>query len=313
MYLVPPKEVKLVKTQVTKWNEEEYNSLVREVELAREKMITSDEKVNSLKEWKCPCCKQAFVDEKALAEATKENEDLSNKYKELANQLNEMKLIKSEVIEWNEAEYSEYQAKKTRYEEDTAKEKELERLIDETEKTIENLEEHIQKFELDEGNEEQYNSYKLQLDILNKDIETLKEKIKSLSTSDLELKLSLYKQTEEDYINFCEDKLSLNKDMKFVFYRKLKTPNSDGDLYTSDFSVEYKWQAYDELSSWYKVYVDILISKMFIDYYWLQDFVIIDNAEIDDNLLNRIIEEELQWFQVIATRISDSDLEVEVK
>ena len=77
----------------------------------------------------------------------------------------------------------------------------------------------------------------------------MKEKIKSLSTGDLELKLSLYKQTEEDYIAFCEDKLSLNKDMKFVFYRKLKTPNSDGDLYTSDFYVEYKGQSYDELSS----------------------------------------------------------------
>ena len=178
------------------------------------------------------------------------------------------------------------------------------------------LEDKINSFKVVEWNDEEYRKYiqfKNTQEYLKKDIKELKDKIKSLETVSLEMEIQRYKDINLLFIQDCENKLRLNDDISFIFYRKLKSPNAEWEEYTSDFDIEYKWRVYSELSSWEQVYVDILISKMFIDYYWLVDFIVIDNAEISDENLKKIIVEELQWFQVFITRISNTDLEVEVR
>lgn len=319
--LSEPKEVVLSKTQNIKWNENEIAFMKKELEDLKVRWTKLKQELESLNWWICPCCKQSFKDDEAILEKEEELLSLRKEYARINKELTETIPVKTEIIKWNEVEYATYNSALQQYKRNLEmKDSYNEQIIDLEDELI-RINKSIKEFKLIKWNSEEYNKYNILLNEYNKavtlkesleeDIKNLEIKISNLSTEDLEAKLNLYKETEKQFIDFCEDKLRLDEDTKFIFYRKLKSPNTNWDEYESDFNIEYKWKLYSECSAWEKWYIDILIAKMFIDSFGIQDFILIDNAELSTDNLNKIIKEQLEWFQVFATRITEWELKIE--
>ena len=288
-------EVKLIE-----WNETELNILKAELE-------------SIVSEWKniptvCDKCWQDIKD------AEKQKLILRDKYKAKAKQIKEFKLVKS-----NLSEYNKYKDELNNRNNVIENNRRIELNNNFINKTRINLEKQIKEFKLVKWNKEEYieyiNSskdyieYKTKKESLEKRKKELEDKIKSFNSKEIEDRIKKYKDTERKFIEWISDKLVL-WDLKIIFYKELKTPNSDGDLYSSEFNIEYKWKLYDELSWWERWIVDIILASIFIKQYWVLDFIVIDNAEISEENIQKVIKEYLSDLQVFYTKINTKDLEI---
>lgn len=315
-----PEKIELIKTEIIEGNENEYQSLSNKIQEIKDKGKEIWDKLKSLQEWVCPCCKQTYSNPEEIDSLSKQLEELRIKYSEYAKEYNEFNLIKREVKEGNEKEYSEYLVELERYNNSLIRKEQIKEELTIKAFKLWELKTKVDSMKLVKSNRDKYDQYLVELKSYNEylsnkkfledNIEDLKNKIRENSSIDLQTKLALYKKTEKEFIAMLEWKARLDEDTKFIFFRELKTPNTDGDFYTSDFDIEYKGKLYSECSMWEKAYIDILLAKMFIDYNAVLDFIVIDNAELSDENLDKIIKEQLTWYQVFATRITDGDLDI---
>jgi ABC-type dipeptide/oligopeptide/nickel transport system ATPase component len=314
-------ELDLLKDRLSNlWNEEELKGLFAEI--PEVKLIEWNEKeLERLKselnqivlEWKniptvCDKCWQEIKD------SDKQKWILRDKYKDKVKEIKEFKLVKSNLNEYNE--YKEHINKLNNRLEENKRIIESNKLLEEK-KT--NLEKQIKEFKLVKWNREEYieytNSsrdyieYKTKKESLEKRKKELEEKIKSFNSKEIEDKINKYKETEKKFIEWVSDKLVL-WDLKIIFYKERKTPNSDGDMYSSEFNIEYKWKLYNELSWWERWVVDIILASIFITSYNVIDFIVIDNAEISEQNIKKVIKDYLSDLQVFYTKIDNKNLEV---
>lgn len=286
--------------QLIQWNESDLNTM--------KSQLTS-----ILEQWKsvtdtCPTCSQKLPD----AETVKQK--YRNDYKELWEKINNFILQPS-----NTEEYMQYQKAQSNYDNIFSNNKIIEEENAKIQTRITQLEEEIKNYKLVSGNTDAYKAYQEVLSLYNQDqaaiqwaklrIEEMTSIIQSLNTDEIEDKIKAYKKTERKFVEFVENKLAI-WDLRILFYRELKTPNTDGDIYTPTFEIEYQWKPYSELSAWFKWVVDILLARIFIQAYKLIDFVLVDNAEISAENIKMIQEEYFKDFQFIHTSIAKTKLSI---
>ncbi len=290
-----PKEVKLIE-----WNKHELDNLNNELQV----ILSDGKSIPSV----CDKCWQDIKD------ADKQKGILRKRYADKLAEINNFKLIEGNINEFNN-----YKDELNKYNNSIKEKDRIEnsnKIISERKKEIEDK---IKNFKLIKWNSEEYIeytnangeyiSYNSKKETLEKRIKEIEDKIKSFNSKEIEDKIKKYKDTEKKFIKWIDNKLIL-WDLKIIFYRESITPNSDGDMYISDFNIEYKGKLYNELSGWESWVVDIILAAIFINQDKLIDFITIDNAEISEDNIKKVIKDYLWDLQVFYTKISKTDLKV---
>lgn len=153
----------------------------------------------------------------------------------------------------------------------------------------------LDKYNLDYKN---YIEQKTMLETYRKELELKKEQLKWLSNSDLELELAKYKKLKTDFNKDVEDKVKATW-LNIVLFETLKNWNirETFDIF------DQEWFSYYATSTWNKIYIEVLVAKLFIDYLWL-DFILIDKWESVWNNLREKIFQYIWDMQLIATQVS---------
>ena len=330
-----PKEVKLVPG--TLWNQSELDSLQARLDsikmgevpviVPKPKEVKLDvwniQAFNKLKEWltdiknqwlniptTCDKCWQDISDAEQMKEA------LRKKY---ANLVREIKAY--DLKESNQEKYEQYRSDLDLHTNSVTRAENVKSNNLDKENQKKALAEEIKSFKLvttTKWNEEEYEKYQHDLSNYNaneqikaireKYITTLKDKIKAIPTVDIEVKIKKYKECELKFVESLKDKLKL-WDLEFIFYKELKSPNVNWEMFTPTFEVTYKGKNYNECSWWEKWIVDIIVAYLFIKESNL-DMILIDNAEVGVRELQEIIKEYLSDVKVICTRIDSWDLKL---
>jgi len=332
MKMDKPKEVKLIPTTI--WNQSELDRLTERSESIKEEevpeallkpkeVIFDSWNVSDLEHLRsqlediktegsnipdsCDKCWQSIVD------AEKMKASLRTKYSTLLNKINTFDLKES-----NQAEYKSYIESLRLYDNRTVNR------MDITARNLEKVNElkiilkDINEFKLVEStkwNESEYEAYQVELSNYNAneqvkksrldDIAKLHEKIKAIPTIELELKIKKYKATELKFVESLKDKLIVG-DMQFIFYKELKSPNTNWEMYKPTFEIVYKWKDYNECSGGEQGIIDVMIAYLFLE----DRVLLIDNAEIGTEELKWFIEEYCKDIKVICTRITKSKLKL---
>jgi len=302
---IPKALSKPIEVILVKWNESEYNNLKKELA----NIITEGKNIPVT----CSTCWQDIKDAEQMKAALRIK--YNNKAKEIKN---------FDIISSNIELYEQYRSDLELYNQSITRQTNVESRNIDIENQVKEINKQIKEFKLIEStewNEEEYNSYKTEVtsyevykqSLENKDnkIKDLKSKIKWLSTQSIKDKIELYKDTELNFINYVDDKLTVG-DLKFKFYKRNISPNSDSE-FSPIFTIEYKWIPYNELSWWQQWVVDIIVSYLFISKDTNIDFILIDNAEIWSEELNEVISNYLNDIQIITTRITNKNLELKHK
>lgn len=329
-------EIKLVIDKKIEGNEKELQAMKEELEKIVVKWKEIRNKLSNLKikevKDKCEYCWQSLNNELAIKQSEKDYnnkkleletnlEEITKSYKKLSKEINDFVLIETKLIKWNQEDYEQRLKDNNeiiKYNNDIDKDIKFNKELD---IKIKDIEDKIKSFKLTKWNQKEYeeyqsllsdyNSYKSNKELLEKQLLVITDKIKSSKVVEIEDKISSYKETELSFIKFIENKITI-WDLKFIFFRESKDKNADSQ-FISDFDIEYKGKLYSNLSGWEQAMVNIILSSILIKAYNKKsggdiDFILIDNAEISTENLKLVIKEYLQWFQVITTRIGKWDL-----
>lgn len=330
-----PTEVKLTERSVVEGNSKELEKLKAELEAIKTEWLNKKIEIESVEleniQEKCPTCQRDYDNtdqakiiarttyDDLISRLTAEKQLIWNKYTSKANEIKAFKLIEDVVTESNVELYEQYRSDLELHNQSISRKTNAESRNIDIQNQLKEINKQINEFKLvteTKWNEVEYEKYQQDLANYNanetvkksrlQDIESLKTKIQEIPTVDIKSKIKRYREDELEFVKSIEDKLTIG-DIKISVFTELKTPNAAWEMFKSDFKILYKWKEYDELSTWYQVICDVVIEKLFMINEWSK-LLLIDNAEISTENLDKIIKEELQWITILTTRISNTDL-----
>lgn len=319
----------------TKGNSNDLEKLQAELETIKAEWLNKKTEIDSVEleniQEKCPTCQRDYDNtdqakliarttyDDLISRLTSEKELIWRKYTAKANEIKSFVLIEDTVIESNKEEYELYMKSLTAYNNRNNKRINIHNRNLQINTDMQSVNKQIKEFKLvteTKWNEVEYEKYQHDLSVYNaneavketrlQDIASLKTKIKEIPTIEIKAKIAKYRADELEFIKSIKDKLTIG-DVTIKVFTELKTPNAAWEMFKSDFAILYKWQDYNELSSWEQVICDLVIEKIFMDSEW-SELLLIDDAEISTENLDKIIREELQWVTILTTRISNTEL-----
>lgn len=142
--------------------------------------------------------------------------------------------------------------------------------------------------------QKQYNIEKNQIELISKELDIKEQLLKWINTIELQNRLDEIVNTKIEFTKYLE-KVIQNLPFKIELFKVYKNWNID-----ETFNIKFKWIDYNNLSTWNKNLISIMIAKLFIDNLRL-DFILIDEASnISKDNLDYIKELWLSYQVILA-------------